>query len=99
MDLAFHFDLNPDLDPSTSFSKRSATTCLQTLSGSILSLHAFIVSLNDSRMILYTSTLAIYADPDPDLGFDFDGNTDFHSSADPDPASKIMRIRIHNTGQ
>jgi hypothetical protein len=52
-----------------------------------------VVSLIDSEISLYASTLAIHAAPDPNPGFNFDGDTDFYSNADPDPF-KMMRIRI-----
>ncbi len=57
---------------------------LQTLQGSILSRYASIVSFHS-----FTLNFDFNADPDPA----------YHSKADPDPASKIMRIRTQPPGK
>ncbi len=69
---------------------KSATTSLQTLHGSILSLHAYIVSDEHPRPSiapLWASTAPEFwfwcgSDPDPALDFD----------ADPDPLPKMIEI-------
>jgi hypothetical protein len=61
----------------------SPTTGLQTLQGSILSLHVYIVSVLGPQLTVEALELLIFnADPVPDL--------------DPDPAFILMRIRIRN---
>ncbi len=58
-----------------------------------LSLQGSIVSVNGPPL-LYFELLKFL-----NVGNNADPDTAFHSEADPDPASKLMRIRIHNTAK
>jgi hypothetical protein len=94
-----HFNADPDPDPafhlnadpgsgSCSSSRwcESATTGLQTLPCSFLSLHVSILSFHASVFSVHDGPPRLHSEPRKLLNFDF--------NADPDPAVYLMRIRI-----
>ncbi len=72
----FHF--HADSDPAPSSKWCESETYSQTLQGSILSLHATIVSVHDPQWLYFEPPKLLVPDPNPQ----------FHSTADPDPAAK-----------
>ncbi len=96
-DSTFQFD--SDSDPTYNFDADlnrapyqsvRATIGLQTVHGSILTLHASIVSFHGHPWLHCEppQLLNFNLDADPDRAFDFDADLPFHSDADADLDSK-----------